>query len=107
MKYNIMRMLCMFDLPMDTADEKRKYRKFRTNLIKEGFVMIQFSVYVRTCPSREYANRLLQRVKKIVPNRGNVRIITVTEKQYDDMKILVGSKKATEDIVGSERFIVI
>lgn len=53
-----MRMLCMFDLPVETDEERRSYRIFRKNLIQEGFVMMQYSVYVRVCPSREYANRL-------------------------------------------------
>ena len=57
-----MRVICMFDLPMDTAKEKRIYQLFRKGLIKEGFVMMQYSVYVRTCPTREYAKRLEKRV---------------------------------------------
>ena len=52
-----MRMLCMFDLPVETEEERRAYRIFRKNLMQEGFVMMQYSVYVRVCPSREYANR--------------------------------------------------
>ena len=92
MKYKIMRVLCMFDLPVETEKERRSYRIFRKALMKEGFVMMQYSVYVRVCPSREYANRLEKRVAKIVPPKGNVRLLCVTEKQYEDMKLLVGSK---------------
>lgn len=102
-----MRMLCMFDLPIETAEEQRAYRKFRTNLIKEGFIMIQYSVYVRTCPSREFAASLEARIKRIVPKKGNIRIICVTEKQYADMKLLVGSKRATEEAIGSERLVIL
>ena len=58
MKYKIMRVLCMFDLPVETDEERRAYRTFRKNLIKEGFIMIQYSVYVRVCPNRDYARRL-------------------------------------------------
>lgn len=107
MKYKIMRMICMFDLPVETESEKRSYRVFRKNLIKEGFVMMQYSVYVRTCPSREYCTRLGKRIKKIVPSKGNVRLLVVTEKQYEDMKILVGSKQNQEDKIGTERLIVL
>jgi CRISPR-associated protein Cas2 len=82
----------MFDLPVETDSEKREYRAFRKNLIKEGFVMMQYSVYVRVCPSREYAKRLESRIKKFVPQEGNVRLLCVTEKQYSDMKLLVGSR---------------
>lgn len=107
MKYKIMRLLCMFDLPVETDSEKREYRAFRKNLIKEGFVMMQYSVYVRVCPSREYAKRLESRIKKFVPQEGNVRLLCVTEKQYSDMKLLVGSRTTAETAIGTERLIVI
>ncbi|MGN0710915.1 MAG: CRISPR-associated endonuclease Cas2 [Anaerovoracaceae bacterium] len=107
MRYNIMRMLCMFDLPTETDDEKRAYRQFRKNLIKEGFIMIQYSVYVRTCPSREHLSRLEKRIKKFAPVKGNIRLLVVTEKQYADMKLIVGSKKLTEEVVGTERLILL
>jgi CRISPR-associated protein Cas2 len=107
MKYNIMRLICMFDLPVDTETEKRAYRDFRKNLIKMGFVMMQYSVYVRTCPSREYMQRVESKLKKIIPISGNVRLLEITEKQYNDMKILVGSKSAKESAVSSERLIII
>lgn len=107
MKYKIMRMICMFDLPVETESEKRAYRIFRKNLIKEGFVMMQYSVYVRVCPSREYANRLETRIAKIIPKEGNIRLLCVTEKQFSDMKLLVGSRTTAESAIGTERLIVI
>lgn len=107
MKYKIMRLLCMFDLPVETDVERRAYRAFRKNLIQEGFVMIQYSVYVRVCPSREYAKRLETRIKKFTPLEGNVRLLAVTEKQYEDMKLLVGSRSTAETAIGTERLIII
>ena len=97
----------MFDLPVDTDLERRSYRNFRKNLLKEGFIMIQYSVYVRTCPSREYSKRLEKRIEKVLPSKGNIRLLTVTEKQYEDMKLLVGSKKTTENVLGKKRMIVL
>lgn len=102
-----MRLMCMFDLPVETEKEKRAYREFRKQLIKNGFVMMQYSVYIRTCPSREYTQRLENKIRKVVPSNGNIRLITITEKQYNDMKILVGSKSLKEAAIGSERMIVI
>ena len=107
MEYKTMRMLCLFDLPVELPEERKAYREFRKNLIKEGFIMIQYSVYVRTCPSREYGIRLVNRVKKFAPQKVNIRLITITEKQYDDMKIIVGSKKINEERVGSGRLTII
>ena len=97
----------MFDLPVDTAKQQRAYRKFRKDLISEGFMMIQYSVYVRTCPNRQFANQLEKRLKKIMPSEGNVRLLAVTEKQYEEMKIMVGSKKVSEEALSVERMIII
>lgn len=107
MKYKIMRVLCMFDLPVETDIERREYRIFRKNLIKEGFSMIQYSVYVRVCPNRDYARRIEGRIQKFIPLEGNVRLLCVTEKQYSDMKLLVGSRTTSEIAIGTERLIVI
>ena len=107
MDYKLMRALCMFDLPVETAEEKRAYRNFRRDLIKEGFVMIQYSVYASVCPNREYADRLEKRIQKIVPKEGNVRFLCVTEKQYSDMKLMVGSRTTAEKAIGTERLIII
>jgi CRISPR-associated protein Cas2 len=51
----MMRLMIMFDLPVDTAVDRKQYRQFRKNLINEGFVMIQYSVYVRVCASKKSA----------------------------------------------------
>lgn len=102
-----MRMICMFDLPVETEEEKRAYRVFRKNLMREGFFMIQYSVYVRTCPSRDYVKRMEKRIQKIVPQKGNIRLFTITEKQYMDMKLLVGSHNETEKQVGTKRMVII
>lgn len=97
----------MFDLPVDTDEEKRIYRIFRKNLLKEGFTMMQYSIYVRVCPNRDYGKRLEKRIQKLAPPKGNVRLLSVTEKQYSDMKLIVGSKSETEKKIGAERMIII
>lgn len=107
MRYKVMRLMCMFDLPVVLEKEKKEYIRFRKNLLKFGFVMIQYSVYMRTCPSREYANRIKERIRKACPPRGHIRIMMITEKQYEDMQIIIGSKSTTEQKIGMERLIVI
>ena len=102
-----MKLICMFDLPVETEKERRAYRIFRKKLIKEGFLMIQYSVYVRTCPNREYCIKMERHIEKFLPEKGNIRLLSVTEKQYNDMKILIGSKNATERSIGTERMIIL
>ncbi len=69
--------------------------------------MIQYSVYMRTCPNRDYCKRLEKRIQKFIPEKGNIRLLVITEKQYDDMKIFIGSKSETEKTIGTERMIII
>lgn len=96
----------MFDLPMETADEKRRYRQFRKNLLREGFIMMQFSVYIRTCPNKDFVTRMEKRIQKIVPPEGNIRLVTITEKQYQNIKLLIGSKSLQEEAMGTERLVI-
>lgn len=86
----------MFDLPTETAQERKEYRQFRKKLINEGFVMVQFSVYVRVCVTRQTAKFLEKRVENFLPHGGLVQSLMVTEKQYNDMCFLVG--KPVEDV---------
>ena len=68
-----MRVVIFFDLPMKTAVERKAYAEFRKNLIKEGFLMIQESVYVRVATTRESARFLENRVASFVPGEGLVQ----------------------------------
>ncbi|MBX3290988.1 MAG: CRISPR-associated endonuclease Cas2 [Acidobacteria bacterium] len=85
-------MVVMFDLPTETVADRRRYAQFRKMLIKDGFMMLQFSVYGRHCPSDENAQVHEKRVTWALPPKGNVRIIRVTEKQYARMKTFYGKK---------------
>lgn len=58
---------------------KREYRNFKKKLILEGFVMLQYSVYIRTCPNRQYSERLQKRLAKNLPANGNIRLLEITE----------------------------
>ncbi|MBP9663335.1 MAG: CRISPR-associated endonuclease Cas2 [Pyrinomonadaceae bacterium] len=83
-------MVVMFDLPTETAEDRRRYAQFRKVLLKDGFWMMQFSVYGRHCPSDENAEVHEKRVVWALPPKGNVRIIKVTEKQFARMKTFYG-----------------
>ena len=91
-----MRLMIMFDLPTETAEERKEYRQFQKKLINEGFLMVQFSVYVRVCVTRQTAKFLENRIKKFLPRGGLVQSLMVTEKQYNDMHFLVG--KPIDDV---------
>lgn len=87
----------MFDLPTDTKVARKAYTSFRAALLRDGFVMLQYSVYGRHCPSNENATVHEGRVKAFLPDDGEVRMITITDKQFERMKVFYGKmRKATE-----------
>lgn len=86
-----MRVLLMFDVPTKTKKEQKCATKFRNELIKQGFFMMQFSVYMRICKGVVSAKSAVERVRGILPPLGNVRSLIITEKQFDNMQILLGS----------------
>lgn len=86
----------LFDLPVSTKEERKAATRFRNFLLKDGYVMIQFSVYVRICNGQERVDKHTIRLQSHVPARGNIRVFQITDKQYNRMKILVGTKKNDE-----------
>lgn len=80
--YRIMWLFVMFDLPTCTKKERKDSAKFRKDLEKDGFVMHQFSVYARFCASLESANVHIKRIKGLIPEKGKVSILSITDKQY-------------------------
>jgi len=80
----------LFDLPVDTKAARRAYAIFRKSLIKDGFTMLQYSVYARHSSSEENAQVHINRVENWVPDDGEVRILTITDKQFEKMRIFWG-----------------
>ena len=86
-------LVAMFDLPTETKRQRKDYAQFRKSLIKDGFAMMQYSVYIRHCASRENADVHTQRTRAALPPDGEVRIICITDKQYERMEIFLGRKR--------------
>ncbi len=91
--YRSMWIFVMFDLPTDTKRARKDYTYFRKNLLKDGFSMVQYSVYVRHCASEENADVHYKRVSNFLPPDGEVRIIAVTDKQFARMQIYWGKRR--------------
>lgn len=84
--------LVFFDLPTETAEDKKIYTRFRKKLLKDGFRMFQFSIYIRHCMSRENAEVHIGRTKINLPQKGNVGILTITDKQFERMELFWGKE---------------
>ena len=92
-EYRVMWVLVFFDLPTDTKKERKAASDFRKLLIKDGFIMFQFSIYMRHCPSVENANVHIKRVKSILPPLGEVGILSITDKQFGAMELFSEKKE--------------
>lgn len=97
MEEKFMRVLVMFDMPTRTKEDRKNSAKFRKELIKDGFIMLQFSVYVRICKGVASANSHLDRLDLMLPAKGNIRGLILTEKQFDHMRLLLGNKSEIEE----------
>lgn len=97
----------MFDLPSVEDKEKREYQKFHKELIRNGYFMIQYSVYCKVIHFKSKIDSEELKIKKVLPNDGNVRMLVITEKQYSDMKLLLGNKKVNEIYNNSSRYLKI
>ncbi len=82
--------LAMFDLPVDTKKARRAYTQFRKSLLKDGFAQMQYSVYVRHCASEENAAVHIARVEAALPPDGEVRLLAITDKQFERMRVFWG-----------------
>lgn len=88
-----MRLLVFFDLPVKTASERKAATGFRNFLLKDGYHMVQYSVYTRICNGNDSVAKHEARLKLNLPSAGSVRSLVITERQYDAMKILLGEAK--------------
>lgn len=79
-----------FDLPVETTEERRIASRFRKDLIKDGYIMIQFSVYARPCPTPDRKETHLRRLRFLVPDSGEVRCLYITDTQWKRMEIFRG-----------------
>lgn len=92
MSYRFMRIIVFFDLPTLTSEERRSYTKFRKSLIKDGFIMMQESVYTKIALNSTAADLIKNKVRKYTPSNGLVQLLCITEKQYSNMEYLAGVK---------------
>lgn len=92
--YRIMWVFVHYDLPTDTRKDRRNANLFRKNLQKDGFNMMQYSIYTRHCASRENAEVHVKRVKGFLPPKGEVIIFSLTDRQFGMMEFFRGSQLA-------------
>ena len=90
-------LFCLFDLPTNTKEQRKRAAFFRKKLIEDGFDMMQFSVYKRLCGSMESCDVHSKRIKQWLPREGTVSILRFTDKQFGEIETFIGAvPKKTE-----------
>ena len=102
-----MRLLIFFDLPVVTKKQRKVYADFRKYLIKNGYMMIQYSIYSKIFNNRDSLNNHINILNKNVPQEGHLRIMAVTEKQYSKMIIIIGGKSNQEKVLTIDPFVLL
>ena len=101
-----MRLLVFFDLPVTTSENRRAYTHFRKFLLKNGFLMLQESVYCKLALNSTAVNAIVENIHKNKPEEGLIQLLTVTEKQYAKMDIIIGEIKS-EVLDSDERLVIL
>lgn len=102
-----MRLLVFFDLPVSTAAQRKRYSQFRMYLVKDGFLMLQQSVYSKLAVNEAAASGSIARMRKHRPPEGLVQVLKVTEKQYATMTYITGNEAAHDEVDTMEEFLVL
>lgn len=105
MSYRFMRVVVFFDLPTLTDTDRREYRSFRKHLLKNGFIMLQESVYTRMVLNKTIEKSVIENLKKNKPDKGLVQVLTVTEKQFSNSVNIVG--KSESNVIDSDERLII
>lgn len=106
MSYRFMRVIVFFDLPVTTLEERRLHARFRKFLLKSGFIMMQESVYSKLTLNAIAAKTVIQSVYAASPEKGLIQLLTITEKQYNSIEMIIGDKN--NDVLDSvERLVIL
>lgn len=101
-----MRIIVFFDLPTETAKDRKIYSKFRKFLINEGFIMMQESVYSKLALNNSIINSIKEKIYKVKPPKGIVQMLVITEKQYSNIEYVIGDSK-NDVLDNTERLIIL
>ena len=93
-KYRMAWVLVFFDLPVGTSEERRDAANFRKDLLKDGYMMVQFSVYARPCGTADRVETQVRRLKSKIPAKGEVRGLMISDAQWGRMIVVRSQRKA-------------
>ena len=80
--WSMMWIICMFDIPVKTKMQVRKATRFRNQLLNNGFLMKQYSVYIKPASSLGVAKTITKNLKNMIPDNSSITFLYITDKQY-------------------------
>ncbi len=101
-----MRLMVFFDLPVTTREKKHAYVLFRRFLLQDGYDMLQWSVYSRIVNGMDAAQKHMKRLESNLPKEGSIRCLQISEKQFTNMKLLVGERSIQEKKVNDGQMLL-
>lgn len=104
--YKQMRLILIYDLPVDDEIERRSYSRFHRDITRLGFYMLQYSVYSKVIQNDTSFKQYFYKLERIIPKKGSIILLKVTERQYQDMIYLQGEKNKFDILVGGKEFVV-
>ena len=90
--------MAVFDLPTQNKIQRKRYAGFRKLLLRNGFSMMQFSVYIRHMPTFQQAQALIKHLGPQTPPYGKCSFVLITDKQYGLIKNFYGPSLHQEKI---------
>ena len=105
--YRQMKIILFYDLPTTTKADRSNFAKFRVNIEKLGFHMMQESVYIKHTYNHDWTDRIKIKLRAILPPQGDIRMLSITNKQYDGIEIMKGGKSLQELILNDSDLIII
>ncbi|SCJ16239.1 CRISPR-associated endoribonuclease Cas2 [uncultured Eubacterium sp.] len=106
MSYRFMRVIIMFDLPTVTSADRKEYTKFHKYLIKNGFLMMQESIYCKLAQNASAAELIVNNIRNNKPMSGLVQSMIITEKQFGKIEYIVGERK-NEVLDNDDRLVIL
>ncbi len=103
--YKEVRIIILYDLPMSDTINRKHYTKFRREILSLGCYLVQYSVYAKVLKNEIYYNSFITKLKQVMPEKGEVRVIKVTEKQYENMIFLSGAQNNHEKKVSNNNIV--
>lgn len=102
-----MRLIVFFDLPVGTSKQRREYSKFHKYLEKNGWLMMQESVYSKLAVNDKVVDGILNKLRDNRPPEGIVQVLKVTEKQFANIEYITGNAVENLECDDTENLVIL